>query len=306
MEIFFFLIIALLVGLILSGLYTVRNKQAAVIERFGKFVRIANPGLNLKIPLIEKVVGRPNLKVMELPVNVETKTSDNVFVRMIVSVQYQITPGMENIRRAFYELDNPRAQIESYVFDSVRSEVPKLQLDEVFEEKDKIAGSIKQELTETMHLYGYSIVKALVTDIDPDERVKIAMNEINANKRLKEAAIEKAAAQKITVVAEAEAQAESKKLQGEGIANQRKAIANGLKDSAEDLKTAIPGADAKTVMNLLMITQYFDTLQEMAKTGVNTVFMPSNPGAINDYNQELMSALIGADLQKQSKDTHLQ
>lgn len=298
-----YIILLLLLIVVISGLFTVKNKQAAVIERFGKFVRIAGAGLNFKIPFIERVAGRPNLKVMELPVNVETKTSDNVFVRLIVSVQYQISEGPDNIRRAFYELDNPRGQIESYVFDSVRSEIPKLQLDEVFEEKDKIAGSIRQELSTTMQAYGYTIVKALVTDIDPDERVKIAMNEINASKRLKEAAIEKAEAEKIKVVAEAQAQAESKKLQGEGIANQRKAIANGLKDSAEDLKTALPGAQASTVMNLLMITQYFDTLQEMAKTGVNTVFMPSNPGAINNFNQELMSALIGADAQK---DAHKQ
>lgn len=278
-----------------SFFFIIKTKEAAVIETFGKFSYIAEAGLRFKIPLIQRIAGRLNLKIQQLPVVVETKTKDDVFVRVVISVQYEVKRGRENIEKAFYSLDNPEQQITSYVFDSVRSEVPKLTLDEVFAEKDRIALSVASELNDTMQNYGYTIIKSLVTDIDPDQKVKNAMNEINASKRLKEAAKEKAEADKIQVVAIAEAEAESKRLQGEGIANQRRAIANGLQESAEDLKQAIPGSDAMTVMNLLMVTQYFDTLQEMAKSGVNTVFMPSNPGAINNYSEEIMKAMVGAD-----------
>ncbi len=293
---FLFVGFILLVMFIFSFFFIVNTKEAAVIETFGKFSSIAEAGLRVKIPLIQRIAGKLNLKILELPVTVETKTKDDVFVKVVISVQYMVSPGLDNIEQAFYSLDNPARQITSYVFDTVRSEVPGLELDEVFEEKARIAVSIEKELNEVMKGYGYTIVKSLVTDIDPDQKVKNAMNEINASKRLKEAAREKAEAEKIQVVAIAEADAESKRLQGEGIANQRKAIANGLQESAEDLQQAIPGSDAMTVMNLLMVTQYFDTLQEMAKSGVNTVFMPSNPGAINNYSDEIMKAMIGADV----------
>lgn len=300
MELFIFLSI-IAISIFLSFFYIVKTKEAVVIETFGKFSRIAGAGLRMKIPFVQRIAGKLNLKVLELPVTVETKTKDDVFVKVVISVQYTVSPGIENIEKAFYALDNPARQITSYVFDTVRSEVPGLELDEVFEEKAKIAMSIEKELNEVMSSYGYTIVKSLVTDIDPDQKVKNAMNEINASKRLKEAAREKAEASKIQVVAIAEADAESKRLQGEGIANQRIAIASGLQESAADLKQAIPGTDAMTVMNLLMVTQYFDTLQEMAKSGVNTVFMPSNPGAINNYSEEIMKAMIGADVHSSSK-----
>lgn len=302
MEFLLFLLVLAPVMLILSFFFVVRTKEAVVIETFGKFSRIALAGLRIKIPLIQQKVGRLNLKILQLPVVVETKTKDDVFVKVVISVQYQVAAGKDNIEKAFYALDNPAQQITSYVFDTVRSEVPKLTLDEVFAEKDRIAVSVGKELNSIMGEFGYNIIKSLVTDIDPDSKVKEAMNEINASKRLKEAAKEKAEADKIQVVAIAEAEAESKRLQGEGIANQRKAIANGLQESAEDLQQAIPGSDAMTVMNLLMVTQYFDTLQEMAKSGVNTVFMPSNPGAINDYSQQITQAMIGADAHNKSAD----
>jgi regulator of protease activity HflC (stomatin/prohibitin superfamily) len=298
---FLFILAVLFLSFLISFFFIVKTKEAAVIETFGKFSRISEAGLRVKIPLIQRIAGRLNLKILELPVTVETKTKDDVFVKIVISVQYMVSEGLENIEKAFYSLDNPARQITSYVFDTVRSEVPNLELDEVFEEKARIAVSIEKELNEVMRGYGYTIVKSLVTDIDPDQKVKNAMNEINASKRLKEAAREKAEAEKIQVVAIAEADAESKRLQGEGIANQRKAIANGLQESAEDLQQAIPGSDAMTVMNLLMVTQYFDTLQEMAKSGVNTVFMPSNPGAINNYSDEIMKAMIGADVHNQTQ-----
>lgn len=297
----FFLFLILAIIFFIWALFIVKTKEAAIVETFGKFSFVAGAGLRFHVPIIQRIAGRVNLRVQELPVKVETKTSDDVFVNVVVSVQYQVANNPETIAKAFYALDNPTQQITSYVFDSVRSEVPLLSLDEVFSEKDRIAQSVAKELNETMQAYGYHIVKSLVTDIDPDQKVKSAMNEINASKRLKEAAREKAEADKITVVARAEAEAESKRLQGEGIANQRKAIANGLQESAEDLKSAIPGADGMAVMNLLMVTQYFDTLQEMAKSGVNTVFMPSNPGAINNFSQEILSAMVGAQTQDEAK-----
>ncbi len=199
-----------------GSVFTVKQKTSVIIERLGKFLRVANPGLQFKIPFIDKKAGTVNLRLMELPVEVETKTKDDVFVRLVVSVQYFVSGDLDGIQKAYYQFDNPSQQIQSYVFDSIRSEVPKLILDDVFSEKDKIAVAVKEELSETISAFGYEIVKALVTDIDPDAKVKHSMNEINAAKRMKEAAREYAEAEKIKVVAAAEAEAESKKLQGEG------------------------------------------------------------------------------------------
>lgn len=277
-------------------IFVVKQKTAIIIERFGKFQRVAKAGLNLKIPFIDRKAGTVNLRVMELPVEVETKTLDDVFVRLIVSVQYYVVESNEGIRTSFYKFDNPARQIQSYVFDSIRSEVPKLALDDVFSEKEKIAIAVQKELAETMEEYGYAIVKALVTDIDPDAKVKHSMNEINAAKRLKEAAKEYAEAEKIKVVAAAEAEAESKKLQGEGIANQRIAIANGLKQSVEEVKDAMEeGVTGQQVMNMLFMTQHYDTISRLAEQGVNTIFVPYSPNTVGDLQTQIQSSLIAAD-----------
>lgn len=237
-----------------------------------------------------------NLRVMELPVEVETKTKDDVFVRLIVSVQYYVVESEQGIRTSFYKFDNPAQQIQSYVFDSIRSEVPNMLLDDVFSEKDKIAKAVQIELSDTMQEYGYAIIKALITDIDPDQKVKHAMNEINAAKRLKEAAKEYAEAEKIKVVAAAEAEAESKKLQGEGIANQRIAIANGLKQSVEEVKGAMEeGVTGQQVMNMLFMTQHYDTVSRLAEEGVNTIFVPYSPGTVGDLQTQIQSSLLAAD-----------
>jgi len=236
---------------------------------------------------------------MELPVEVETKTLDDVFVRMVVSVQYFVVESPEQIQKSFYKFDNPHRQIQSYVFDSIRSEVPKLALDDVFSEKDKIANAVKQELHETIKDFGFNILKTLITDIDPDSKVKESMNEINAAKRMKEAAKEYAAAEKIKVVAAAEAEAESKKLQGQGIADQRIAIANGLRQSVEEVKGAMEeGVTGHQVMNMLFMTQHYDTIARLGESGINTIFIPYSPDSVGDLQTQIQSSLIAAQGQK--------
>ena len=290
------IIVVLFVAILVSSVVIVKQRTAIVIERFGKFHRIYKAGLNLRIPIIDVKAGVVNLKVRELPVDIETKTYDDVFVRMTVSVQYYVVESSDGIKTAFYKFDDPERQIQSFVFDSIRSEVPKLPLDEVFSEKDKIATAVQLELSETMTEYGFTIVKTLVTDIDPDSKVKHSMNEINAAKRMKEAAKEYAAAEKIKVIAAAEAEAQSKKLQGVGIADQRIAIANGLKQSVAEVKGAMEKeVTGQQVMNMLFMTQHYDTISRLADQGVNTIFVPYSPGTVGDLQTQIQSGLLGVD-----------
>lgn len=301
MDIPFFIITRLVLVIfallfLFGTFFIVKQKTAVIIERLGRFQRVARSGFNIKIPIIDKKAGVVNLRVMELPVEVETKTKDDVFVRLIVSVQYYVVETQEGIKTSFYKFDNPARQIQSYVFDSIRSEVPNMELDDVFSEKDKIAKAVQKELAATMEEYGYSIIKALITDIDPDQKVKHAMNEINAAKRLKEAAKEYAEAEKIKVVAAAEAEAESKKLQGQGIADQRIAIANGMKQSVEEVRGAMEDeVTGQQVMNMLFMTQHYDTVSRLADQGVNTIFVPYSPGTVGDLQTQIQSSLIAAD-----------
>jgi regulator of protease activity HflC (stomatin/prohibitin superfamily) len=289
-------IAAAVVGLvlILMTVFTVQQQTAAMVERFGKYLYIARPGLNFKIPLIDSIAGRVNLRVQQLDVNVETKTEDNVFVKVNVSVQYFVVP--EKIYEAFYKLEDPHSQITSFVFDVVRARVPKIKLDDVFEKKDEIADAVKEELAHVMDDFGYGIVKTLVTDIDPDHKVKEAMNEINAAQRLRVAAAEKGEAERILRVKFAEAEAQSKALQGKGIADQRRAIVDGLKTSVEDFRASVPGATAHDVMNLVLMTQYFDTLKEIGQASkTNTILIPHSPGHLTDLSTQLRDAMMTAD-----------
>jgi len=291
--ILFGVLVVLILVTILTGLFTVRQQTAAVIERFGKFVRIAPAGLNFKIPLIDRVAGRLSLRVQQLDVRVETKTKDNVFVFVIVSVQYHV---LENkVVDAFYKLQNPQAQITSFVFDTVRARVPGITLDELFLMKDEIAQAVKGELDQVMDDFGYGIMKTLVTDIDPDTKVKASMNEINASQRLREAAIQQAEAEKIRVVKAAEGEAESKALQGQGIANQRRAIIEGLRESVESFSSSVDGTSAQEVMNLVLMTQYFDTLKEVSSTSnTNTILVPHSPAGMNDLQEQMRNAMVTA------------
>jgi regulator of protease activity HflC (stomatin/prohibitin superfamily) len=286
-------IVVILLVVVFSLVFTVEQQTAAVLERFGKFRRVAWPGLNIKIPFIDRVAGRVNLRVQQLDVKVETKTLDNVFVHVVVSVQYVVT--REQVYDAFYRLDQPATQITAYVFDTVRARVPRIALDDVFEHKDEIADAVREELADVMATFGYVIVKALVTDIEPDPRVKESMNEINAARRLREAAAERGEADKILKVKAAEAEAESKALQGKGIADQRRAIIDGLRESVGQFAADIPGTTPESIMQLVLMTQHYDTLKEVgASAHTNAVFIPYTPGGMSDLAAQMRDALLGA------------
>jgi len=271
--------------------YSVRQQTAAAVERFGKFVRIAHPGLNMKIPIIERVARVLDLRIQQMIVEVDTKTKDNVFVRLHIAVQYFV---LENkLQDAFYKLSSPKDQIESHVLDIVRGEVPKMDLDHVFENKDAIALAVKNELRESMTEFGYGIQTSLVTEIDPDSKVKAAMNDINAAQRERIAANERGEAERILAVKKAEGDAQSKELHGIGVANQRKAIIDGLQQSVELFQKAISGATADDVMKLVLMTQYLDTLKEIGASGKsNTVFLPHSPSGMTDLMSQISSAIL--------------
>lgn len=303
--VFLLILLGIIVITILSFIFTVEQQTMVIIERFGRFARMASPGLNFKIPYIERKAGKVSLRVQQLDVKAETKTKDNVFVNMTVSVQYYVDSN--KVYDAFYKLDDPTKQINSYVFDVIRARVPRITIDKLFEEKDEIAQAIKGELNETMDTFGFIILNSLVTDIDPDAKVKVAMNEINAAERMKVAAAEKAEAAKIMKVKDAEADAESKALQGRGIADQRLAIVNGLKESVEDFQSGIQGTSAQDVMNLVLMTQYFDTLQSLGVSS-NTILIPHSPGGMHDIMDQMRNAIIQANevdkAQKQSQNNN--
>jgi len=284
-------LILILIVLFFSSFFTIDQQTIGIVERFGKFIKIARPGLNLKLPIIDKLAGRMTLRVQQLDVRAETKTQDNVFVHIMVSVQYFILP--EKVYDAFYRLVDPKLQINSYVFDVIRARVPKINLDDLFEKKDEIAQAVKEELNETMIGFGFEIMNALVTDIEPDAKVKESMNEINAAQRMRVAANEKGEAEKILRVKSAEAEAQSKALQGKGIADQRKAIIEGLKESVDDFQKSIKGSSPQDVMNLVLLTQYFDTIKEIGQTGkTNTILIPHSPGGMSDIAQQIRDAMI--------------
>lgn len=268
----------------------VRQKEIGILERLGRFSRMVGAGPHLVMPW-ESMAGRLSLKVREMQVKVETKTADDVFVKLLIAVQYHVIP--ERAKEAFYELENPIQQIESYVFDEVRSAVPSMNLDDVFRNKDQIAAGVRTNLRETMEQYGYFIVGALVNDIDPDARVKEAMNEINAAQRMRKAAEEKGEAEKILTVKQAEADAESNTLHGRGIAGQRKAIVDGLRASVEEFQEGVSGASTHDVLQLILLTQYFDMLKEVGSTSRNsTILIPHAPGGLETVIDQMRSAFI--------------
>lgn len=291
----------LLLFLIVKSVIIVPEKKIYVIQRLGKFKRMASPGFGMIIPFIDQKAGIINMRVQQLDVDVETKTRDDVFVHLRVSVQFQV---MDNkIFDAHYALDNHRHQIASYIFDDVRAEVPKMELDDVFAKKEDIAQAVRQNLADSMDDYGYNIVKALITDIDPDANVKESMNRINAAKRDKEATMERAEANKITVVKAAEADAESKRLSGEGIAQQRLEIVRGFKESVEDFQKSLKNITHEEVMQFVLLTQYFDTLNNIGQNGKNTsILIPHSPSAMADFQQQIVNGtLIGKKLQEASE-----
>jgi regulator of protease activity HflC (stomatin/prohibitin superfamily) len=285
-----FVLAAVILIIIASSFYTVTQQTVAIIERFGRYVRTEPPGLRMKLPIVEQVAKRVSLKVQQLVVEVESNTQDNVFVKLPVAVQYQVTRGRES--DSYYQLANHQDQIESYVLDVVRAQVPKMSLDEVFERKDDVGQVVKKELGESMGTYGFTIVNALVRDVDPAEGVKTAMNEIQTQERLKQAAQAKGDAAKILVVKQAEADKETKKLQGEGVAAEREAIAEGIKNSVTTVAAA-GKIDPTEAMRTLLLTQYFDTLGRIgAQSHASTIFLSHSPGGMTEVMNQITTAVI--------------
>ena len=282
-----YITIFIVILILISSIFVVKQQTSAVIERFGKFIAIRKSGLHFKIPIIDKIAGRVSLRILQLDVIVETKTKDDVFVKLKVSVQYKILP--DNVYDAFYKLDFPQDQITSYVFDVVRAVVPKMRLDDVFEKKDEIANAVKGELNDAMVNYGYDIIKALVTDIDPDGEVKTAMNRINAAERQKIAAQYEGDAARILIVEKAKAEAESKRLQGQGIADQRREIARGLEESVDVLNNV--GINSQEASALIVVTQHYDTLQSIGEeTNSNLILLPNSPQAGSDMLNNMVAS----------------
>ncbi|WP_026725421.1 SPFH domain-containing protein [Flavobacterium sasangense] len=291
MEFIMFPIIFVGLIVLFSSFFTVKQQTVVVVERFGKFLSLRNSGLHLKIPVVDRIAGRVNLRIQQLDVIIETKTKDNVFVKMKVSVQFKVL--QEKAYEAFYKLEYPHDQITSYVFDVVRAEVPKLKLDDVFERKDDIAVAVKRELNEAMTTYGYDIINTLITDIDPDIQVKNAMNRINAADREKTAAEYEAEAGRIRIVAKAKAEAESKRLQGQGIADQRREIARGLVESVDVLNKV--GINSQEASALIVVTQHYDTLQAIgADANSNLILLPNSPQAGSDMLNNMVASFTAS------------
>ena len=295
MDVMFLILLAIvaiiLLTLILGSFFTVNTAQVAVITRFGKFLRVADAGLNWKTPYIDTVTGMVSLRVNQITLTMETKTKDNVFVTIPISVQNRVRP--EKVYDAFYKLSDPVAQIKSYVEQVILGHVPGMTLDEVFASQSSIAAAVKQELDSDMAAFGYEIVNVLVTDIVPDAKVKSAMNDINAAQREQVAASARGEADKILVVKKAEAEAESKALQGQGIANQRKAIIEGLQTSVEQFQKAVEGATSKEVMQLVLVTQYFDTLKSIGESDkTNTLFLSHSPQAVKEVSDQILESML--------------
>jgi len=289
----FLLIPLVFFGLVIlfASFFIVKQQTAVVIERFGRFQSIRNSGLQMKIPLVDRIAGRLSLKIQQLDVIVETKTLDDVFVKLKVSVQYLVIK--EKVYDAFYKLEYPHDQITSFVFDVVRAEVPKMKLDDVFVKKDDIAIAVKRELKEYMSEYGYDIIKTLVTDIDPDAQVKSAMNRINASEREKIAAQFEGDAARILIVEKAKAEAESKRLQGQGIADQRREIARGLEESVEVLNKV--GINSQEASALIVVTQHYDTLQAIGEeTNTNLILLPNSPQAGSDMLNNMVASFTAS------------
>ena len=286
-----YVLFSLLLLLIGAAFFIVKQQSAAVIERFGKFQSIRQSGLQLRIPIVDSIAGRLSLKIQQLDVIVETKTKDDVFVKIKVSVQYMVIK--DKVYDAFYKLDYPHDQITSYVFDVVRAEVPKMKLDDVFEKKDDVAIAVKSELNDAMINYGYDIIKTLVTDIDPDLQVKEAMNRINAAEREKIAAQFEGDAARILIVEKAKAEAESKRLQGQGIADQRREIARGLEESVEVLNKV--GINSQEASALIVVTQHYDTLQSIGEeTNSNLILLPNSPQAGADMLNNMVASFTAS------------
>lgn len=284
------IVLIVILSVVASTLYVVRQQTVVIIERFGKYQTTSGSGMHVRLPFgIDKIAARIQLRLLQSEIVVETKTKDNVFVTLNVATQYRVNE--QNVTDAYYKLMRPEAQIKSYIEDALRSSVPKLTLDELFEKKDEIALEVQHQVAEEMSTYGYLIVKTLITKVEPDAEVKQSMNEINAAQRKRVAAQELANADKIKIVTAAEAEAEKDRLHGVGIAQQRKAIVDGLAESIQELKDANVGMTEEQIMSILLTNQYLDTLNTFAAKGNQTLFLPNHPEGIEDIRTQILSSL---------------
>ncbi|HHP5792911.1 TPA: SPFH domain-containing protein [Streptococcus pyogenes] len=282
--------VIIILAIVASTLYVVRQQSVAIVERFGRYQKTATSGIHIRLPFgIDKIAARVQLRLLQSEIIVETKTKDNVFVTLNVATQYRVNE--QNVTDAYYKLMKPESQIKSYIEDALRSSVPKLTLDELFEKKDEIALEVQHQVAEEMSTYGYIIVKTLITKVEPDAEVKQSMNEINAAQRKRVAAQELANADKIKIVTAAEAEAEKDRLHGVGIAQQRKAIVDGLAESIQELKEANISLNEEQIMSILLINQYLDTLNTFAAKGNQTLFLPNTPSGVEDIRTQVLSAL---------------
>ncbi|MGT2959356.1 protease [Streptococcus bovimastitidis] len=288
--ILFVFLVVLVLSIIASTLYVVKQQTVAIVERFGKYQATSQSGIHLRLPFgIDKIAARVQLRLLQTEIVVETKTKDNVFVTLNIATQYRVNEN--NVTDAYYKLMKPEAQIKSYIEDALRSSVPKLTLDELFEKKDEIALEVQHQVAEEMSTYGYIIVKTLITKVEPDAEVKQSMNEINAAQRKRVAAQELAEADKIKIVTAASAEAEKDRLHGVGIAQQRKAIVDGLAESIQELKEANISLNEEQIMSILLTNQYLDTLNTFASKGNQTLFLPNTPNGVDDIRTQVLSAL---------------
>lgn len=282
--------VIIILAIVASTLYVVRQQSVAIVERFGRYQKTATSGIHIRLPFgIDKIAARVQLRLLQSEIIVETKTKDNVFVTLNVATQYRVNE--QNVTDAYYKLMKPESQIKSYIEDALRSSVPKLTLDELFEKKDEIALEAQHQVAEEMSTYGYIIVKTLITKVEPDAEVKQSMNEINAAQRKRVAAQELANADKIKIVTAAEAEAEKDRLHGVGIAQQRKAIVDGLAESIQELKEANISLNEEQIMSILLTNQYLDTLNTFAAKGNQTLFLPNTPNGVDDIRTQVLSAL---------------
>ncbi|HER0072974.1 hypersensitive- induced response protein-like protein [Streptococcus pyogenes] len=282
--------VIIILAIVASTLYVVRQQSVAIVERFGRYQKTATSGIHIRFPFgIDKIAARVQLRLLQSEIIVETKTKDNVFVTLNVATQYRVNE--QNVTDAYYKLMKPESQIKSYIEDALRSSVPKLTLDELFEKKDEIALEVQHQVAEEMSTYGYIIVKTLITKVEPDAEVKQSMNEINAAQRKRVAAQELANADKIKIVTAAEAEAEKDRLHGVGIAQQRKAIVDGLAESIQELKEANISLNEEQIMSILLTNQYLDTLNTFAAKGNQTLFLPNTPSGVEDIRTQVLSAL---------------
>ncbi|MDV2431371.1 SPFH domain-containing protein [Corynebacterium tuberculostearicum] len=282
------LILLIILGTLFDGYFIVRTREAAILERLGKFQKVAHAGLHFKMPWVDRVRDKISLQVRQLDVMVETKTKDNVFVQIPVAVQYEVVQGRE--REAYYMLSNHEQQIVAYVQDNVRSSVANMNLDDSFSSKDTIARNVAASLRDNMAEYGWNFVNTLVTDIRPDSRVRESMNSINAAQREREAAVAQAEAEKIRVVKEAEGAAEAKKLQGRGVADQRKEIVEGIAQQYEMLRDA--GVE-ESPEALMLVSQYLDAMVDVSHNGqASVLYMPSNPQGMGDLFSGMRDVLM--------------